>query len=237
MRLPLGGNAFRGAPDGAADGSPEESARWRLGAWLALIGLLAAVGYAARATGGKPDRDVLYKSSTAIGAIVQEAVVLAIVLGIGRAAALRSLRHPRSWPRALVLAVVAFIAIAGTSAALEPLLHAGSEQGLTPDRWDPSRSAAYTFNFIVIAALVPIVEELIFRGVGFSLLRRFGAPVAIGGTAVAFALAHGLVQGFPVLLVFGLGLGWLRWKTGSIIPGIAVHASFNALSLILAVTT
>ena len=228
-----GGGALPDAPDG----SPEESARWRLGAWLALIGLLTAVGYAARATGGKPDRDVLYRSSTAVGAIVQEAVVLAIVIGIGRAAALRSLRHPRSWTRALLLAVVAFVVIAGTSAALEPLLHAGSEQGLTPDRWDPSRAGAYTFNFVVIAALVPIVEELVFRGVGFSLLRRFGAPLAIAGTAVAFALAHGLVQGLPSLLVFGLGLGWLRWQTGSIVPGIAVHASFNALSLLLAVTT
>ena len=214
-----------------------DAARWRLWAWLGLIALLAAAGYAARATGGKPDRDVLYESSTAVGTIVQEAVVLAIVVGIGRAAALRALRHPQSWPRALGLAVIAFVVIAGTSAALEPLLKAGSEQGLTPDRWDPSRSGAYTFNFIIIAALVPIVEELVFRGVGFSLLQRFGVPVAIGGTAVAFALAHGLVQGFPILLVFGLGLGWLRWKTGSIVPGIAVHASFNALSLILAVTT
>ncbi len=232
MSVP-GGGALPGTPDGP----PEESARWRLGAWLTLIALLTAVGYAARATGGKPDRDVLYKSSTAVGAIVQEVVVLAIVVGIGRAAALRSLRHPRSWARALLLAVATFVVIAGTSAALEPLLHAGSEQGLTPDRWDPSRAGAFTFNFVVIAALVPIVEELIFRGVGFSLLQRFGAPVAIAGTAVAFALAHGLVQGFPILLVFGLGLGWLRWQTGSIVPGIAVHASFNALSLILAVTT
>ena len=237
MRLPGGNGSSPGGNGGPPDASSEESARWRLGAWLALIGLLAVVGYAARVAGGKPDRDVLYKSSTAVGAIIQEAVMLAIVVGIARGAAVRALRHPRSWLQALLLAIVTFVVIAGTSAALEPLLHAGSEQGLTPDRWDPSRSGAYTFNFIVIAAFVPIVEELVFRGVGFSLLRRFGAPVAIVGTAVAFALAHGLVQGFPILLVFGLGLGWLRWKTGSIVPGIAVHASFNALSLILAVTT
>ncbi len=236
MRRPHGGplSPPPGPPD---EPTPEEAASWRLGAWLALIGILAAVGYAARATGGTPDRDVLYKSSTAVGAIIQEAVVLMIVVGIARTAALRALRQPAGWARALLLAVATFAVIAGTAAALEPLLHAGSEQGLTPDRWDPSRSGAYTFNFIVIAAFVPIVEELVFRGVGFSLLRRFGVPVAIGGTAVAFALAHGLVQGFPILLVFGLGLGWLRWKTGSIVPGIAVHASFNALSLILAVTT
>ena len=237
MKLPAGSDASPSGAGGPPEAASEESARWRLGAWLALVGLLAAVGYAARATGGKPDRDVLYKASTAVGAIVQEAVMLAIVVGISRTAAVRALRHPQSWTRALLLAIVTFVVIAGTSAALEPLLHAGSEQGLTPDRWDPSRSGAYTFNFIVIAAFVPIVEELVFRGVGFSLLRRFGGPAAIGGTALAFTLAHGLVQGFPILLVFGLGLGWLRWKTGSIVPGIAVHASHNALILILAVTT
>ena len=236
MRRPHG-RPLQPTPGAGEEPSAEEAAPWRLGAWLALIGILAAVGYAARATGGAPDRDVLYKSSTAVGAIIQEAVVLMIVVGIARTAALRALRQPAGWARALLLAVATFAVIAGTAAALEPLLHAGSEQGLTPDRWDPSRSGAYTFNFIVIAAFVPIVEELVFRGVGFSLLRRFGVPVAVGGTAVAFALAHGLVQGFPILLVFGLGLGWLRWKTGSIVPGIAVHASFNALSLILAVTT
>ena len=224
-------------PDPPDELTPEEAAPWRLGAWLTLIGLLAVVGYAARATGGEPDRDVLYKSSTAVGALAQEAVVVLIVIGIARQAALRALRQPAGWGRALLLAIATFVVIAGAAAALEPLLHAGSEQGLSPDRWDPSRSGAYTFNFIVIAAFVPIVEELVFRGVGFSLLRRFGVPVAIAGTAVAFALAHGLVQGFPILLVFGLGLAWLRWKTGSIVPGIAVHASFNALSLILAVTT
>lgn len=220
-----------------AGGRGDETARWRLWAWLGLIALLTGAGYASRATGGEPDRDILYKSSTGVGTIIQEAVVLAIVLGIARSAAMRALRNPQSWARAIMLGILTFVVIAGVAAGLEPLLNAGSEQGLTPERWDPSRSGAYTFNFIVIAALVPIVEELVFRGVGFSLLRRFGVPIAIGGTAVAFALAHGLVRGFPVLVVFGLGLAWLRWKTGSIVPGIAVHASFNALSLILAVTS
>lgn len=221
-------------PAGAAGNS---APLWRLSAWVALVLILVSAGYAVRFTSGTPDRDVLYKTGTAVGALVQDGFMLVLVFGIAGGAALFALRNPRSWWRAVGLALLALTVIGLVAAGLEQLLHAGQEQGLTPDRWDPSRKGAYTLNFVVIAAFVPIVEEITFRGVGYSLLRRWGAPVAIIGTAVAFALAHGLVQGFPTLLVFGAALAWLRYRTGSIIPGIAVHATFNAISLIAAVTT
>lgn len=228
------GRLLAPARDGQVGARP---AAWRVGAWVVLVGILAAAGYAVRFTGGTPDRDALYKTGTGVGAIVQDAFMLVLVLGIAGSVALLALRQPRSWWRALGLALLVLVLIALISAGLESILHAGKEQGLTPDRWDPSRSGAYTFNFVVIAAFVPIVEEITFRGVGFSLLRRWGTPVAVAGTAVAFALAHGLVQGFPTLLIFGLGLAWLRLRTDSVYPGIAVHAAFNTISLIAAVTT
>lgn len=228
--------------DGGADGSgadrPDpQPARWRLGAWIALVAILATAGYAVRFTGGEADRDALYKTSSAIGALAQEGFMLLLVIGIAGSRGLLALRHPPSWWRALGLAALVLVVIVLVAAGLESVLHAGREQGLTPERWDPSRAGAYTLNFVVVAAFVPIVEEIVFRGVGFSLLRRYGTPVAILGTAVAFALAHGLVQGFPTLLAFGIGLAWLRLRTRSVIPGIAVHSAFNAISLIAAVTT
>lgn len=210
---------------------------WRVGAWIAVVGLMAALSYAARATSGTPDRDVLYKSSTAAYTIFQDAILLIVVLAVAGSLALAAVRNPRSWPRSLGLAVLVLIVIAIVVAGLESVLHGGEEQGLTPEKWDPTRAGAYTLNFVVLAAVVPIVEEITFRGVGYSLLSRWGTPVAIAGSALAFGLAHGLVEGLPALLVFGLGLGWLRSRTGSIIPGIAVHATFNAISLIAAVTT
>jgi len=227
---------LRPGDDPAADAA-RGSALWRIQSWLALVLILAAAGYAVRFTSGTPDRDALYKTSTAVGALFHDGVMLMIVFGIAGGVSFFALRQPSSWTRAFGLALLALVVIALVAAGLEAVLHAGSEQGLTPDRWDPSRKNAYTLNFIVVAAFVPIIEEITFRGVGYSLLRRWGAPVAILGTAIAFALAHGLVQGFPTLIVFGATLGWLRYRTGSIIPGIAVHATFNAISLIAAVTT
>ncbi len=81
-----------------------------------------------------------------------------------------------------------------------------------------------------------MVEELTFRGLGFSLLERFGTWTAILTIGVTFALAHGLVQAFPELAVFGCALAWLRWKTVSVYPGMLLHGTFNSISLIAAVT-
>jgi membrane protease YdiL (CAAX protease family) len=39
-----------------------------------------------------------------------------------------------------------------------------------------------------------------------------------------------------VLTIFGLILAWLRLTTGSIYPTIALHALFNGIALIAAVT-
>jgi membrane protease YdiL (CAAX protease family) len=121
-------------------------------------------------------------------------------------------------------------------AVLDQFLHGGREQGLTPTGWEPSHAGAYAANFVVIALLAPVVEELIFRGLGFSLLVPFGVWPAIGGVGIAFALAHGLLQAFAELAVFGCALAWLRWRTASVYPGMIVHGLFNALALIAAVT-
>jgi membrane protease YdiL (CAAX protease family) len=87
---------------------------------------------------------------------------------------------------------------------------------------------------VVIAA--PLVEELTFRGLGFSLLEPFGRWTAIIATGVLFGLSHGLLLELPIIAAFGCLLGWLRDRTGSVYPGIALHGAFNLFALIAAVT-
>lgn len=205
--------------------------------WLAFVAALVTVGYASRASVGKPDPDVLYKYVSAVNGAVQYAILLAVVLGIaGMSRGLLALRRPRSWPLALRLAAAAFVGIYVSSAVLDHYLHAGREQGLTPSHWEPSHAGAYAANFVLIATVAPIVEELTYRGLGYSLLERWGRWVAIVVTALLFGLSHGLVEGLPVLTIFGLGLGWLRSRVDSVYPGMIVHGVFNGLALILAVT-
>ena len=66
---------------------------------------------------------------------------------------------------------------------------------------------------MVIAGLAPVVEELTYRGLGFSLLRPYGMASAIIGVGLAFGLAHGLIEALPILSLFGIGLAWLRERT------------------------
>ena len=64
-------------------------------------------------------------------------------------------------------------------------LDAGDEQGLTPDAWDSSRAGAYAANFVAVALVGPIVEELMYRGAGMTLLAPYGSTVAVLVTASA----------------------------------------------------
>jgi membrane protease YdiL (CAAX protease family) len=211
--------------------------RLRLALWSGLVGFLVLVAYAGRVSEGQPDRDVLYKYSTAIGSGVVYAVILVIVLALaGFRRDLLGLVRPRSWPAALGLALAILVGTYIALAFLEPVLHGGREQGLTPPGWEPSHAGAFAANFAVVAAMAPLTEELTFRGLGFSLLERHGRWLAIVVVGVAFGLAHGLVQALPELALFGCALAWLRARTGSVLPGMLLHAVFNALALIAAVT-
>ena len=212
--------------------------RGRLIGWTTLVGAMSALGYASRATEGRPEPDVLYKYSTAIGGFIQYALILVLVLAFAHPA-IRSrlaLRRPRSWVRALRLACGAVITVYLVNFALSPFLDPGREQGLTPKEWDPHRAGAFAANFVVVAGVAAIVEEVLFRGLGFSVLRRLGEWPAIVLVGLAFGLAHGLVEGLPILAVFGASLAFLRSRTDSVYPGILAHAAFNAVALTVAVS-
>lgn len=184
--------------------------------------------------------DLLYRWATVIGGLVQYALILALVLVIARGLApvVLGLRRPPSWRAAAGWIGASILAIWVIGAALNPFLEAGEEQGLVPDDWDPDRSGAFVANFVVVALVAPVVEELTYRGLGFAAVRQFfGGAAAVVVTAVAFGLAHGLVIALPVLTIFGLILGWLRLRTESLYPPIILHAIFNGAALLAAVLT
>jgi len=214
------------------------SLRAPLAIWTSFVLVFAALSYSARLTEGKPEKDTLYKWSTAVSGLVQFAVVGLIVYGIaglGNRRELFALRRPTSWRLAAGIGAGIGIAMLVLLSALSPLLKPGQEQGLTPDTWEPAHAAAYIANGIVICVVAPIVEELTFRGLGYSLLVRFGRWTAIVLVGVLFALAHGLVEAFPFLAAFGAMLAYLRSRVDSVYPGMIVHALFNATALVVAV--
>ena len=133
-----------------------------------------------------------------------------------------------------MLALLVFVWILGV--VLDPFLHPGEEQGLVPEEWDPQEAAPFAANLGATTLVVPVVEELTFRGAGYSLLAlRYGKGVAIVGTGILFGAAHGLVLALPLLVAFGVALAWLRSRTGSVVPGIVLHGVFNGLAVALGV--
>lgn len=212
----------------------------KLAGWAALVLTLASLSYAGNfAVDGEPDRNLLYKWSTAIGGTIQYAVVAAIVLAIAwsLAPATVGLRRPRSWARASGQIALSLVAIWALGWVLNLFLKAGDEQGLVPDAWDGSRVWPFVANFVVVAVIAPVAEELTFRGLGFAAVRdTFGAAAAVVVTSLAFGLAHGLVIALPVLTAFGAILALLRLGSESIYPGIVLHCLFNGIALVAAVT-
>ncbi len=210
----------------------------RLVAWFALVSVLIASSWAARFTTSKPEANAAYDWSVAAGSVIQFLFVLGITVLIARSdLGLLALRRPTSWRRALGLSIAILILVDALNAAVDPLLHPGREQGLAPTRWEPSHAAQFAVFAFAVVVLAPLTEELLFRGLGFSLLRSYGVVPPIVGTAVLWGLAHGLLDALPVLIPFGLGLAWMRRRVNSTIPGMLLHGTFNALALALSLTT
>jgi membrane protease YdiL (CAAX protease family) len=209
-----------------------------LAAWTAFVLAFGSLSYASRFAGGKPPDDLLYRWSTFEGNLIQFGIIGAIVYaisGLGDRRRLLALRRPTSWWLAAGIGVGIGLGMLLLTYLLTPVLHPGQEQGVTPDHWEPKHAAAYVANGLVIVVVAPIIEELTFRGLGYSLLVPFGRWTAIILVGLAFGFAHGLVNAFPFLAAFGGGLAYLRSRVDSVYPGLIVHGLFNALALTVAV--
>jgi len=63
----------------------------------------------------------------------------------------------------------------------------------------------------------------------------FGGLVAILATGVVFGLVHGVLGAIPPLVLFGVGLAWVRLRSASVWPPFIAHATYNGLGILLLV--
>jgi membrane protease YdiL (CAAX protease family) len=100
----------------------------------------------------------------------------------------------------------------------------------------------YRVSVLVMGAVVSgVVEEAAFRGYAQSMLEPWGRDRAIFLASVAFVLLH-ITHGLLALLLMAPGYfavsylyGLLAWRTGSILPGIVLHATGDFLHTVFAV--
>jgi uncharacterized protein len=101
---------------------------------------------------------------------------------------------------------------------------------------DAFDAEGYGFGWVVLAtAVLPaIFEEIAFRGVIQTALGPVVGPAqALFVTAAMFAILHLSIPSMPHLLLMGALLGWLRVRTGSLLPGMLMHFCHNLLVVAL----
>lgn len=89
--------------------------------------------------------------------------------------------------------------------------------------------------FILLAVVgAPLYEEILFRGLLFPYIaQRAGTAPAILLVSLLFALLHFHLASFVPLGLLSAVLCFTYWRTGSLWPGIGMHAIFNAVSILL----
>lgn len=90
------------------------------------------------------------------------------------------------------------------------------------------------WGYVTIGLLAPLAEEIVFRGAVLrSLLDKQRPWVAIAISALLFAVAHLNPAQMPHAFMVGLLLGWMYYRTGSILPGMAYHWANNSAAYVI----
>jgi Type II CAAX prenyl endopeptidase Rce1-like len=95
--------------------------------------------------------------------------------------------------------------------------------------------SATTLLAPVMNLVAAVAEEAVFRRLAYAWLLRWGVAVAVGATAVAFAVVHVPVYGLealPVDLGAGLLLSWQRAACGTWTVPATTHVAANLLTVI-----
>ena len=143
---------------------------------------------------------------------------------VGRSILLGLLWGAGAWLAASVLANAIALALEAVGIEPEP---AAAERALA--MLDP-------FLLVVpIVVLAPIAEEIFFRGVVFNALRRESTRRwAYLGSALLFSVIHLSPVTLVPIFLLGLLLARVYERTGSLVAPIVLHATFNGLSVALA---
>lgn len=120
-----------------------------------------------------------------------------------------------------------------------PLVHlVGNEKQTVVDDLRNASGPKLAVLLVVAGLIAPVFEELLFRGLLLrALRRRFSPEVAIGGSALLFALGHlldpslGTVAVLPALFALGVISGIAAVEVGDLSVSIPLHIGFNIVTV------
>lgn len=92
------------------------------------------------------------------------------------------------------------------------------------------------WGYVTIGLLAPLSEEIVMRGAILKELlksQKLSPWGAIAISALLFSLIHMNPAQMPHAFVIGLLLGWMYWRTGSILPCMAYHWANNSAAYVI----
>ena len=203
-----------------------------------LLGLL--IGAGASDTAALPDQEDESIAGLVIAlfslqcAIFVSSLYLVAVRGRGVSWSELGLRRPNApWRfRAVVATMAAFPLVGLVNGIVAGLIGRVPENPQLEIIAPTVVSGAGAFGMLLtLAVVVPIAEELLFRGLLYAWLReRIGLRPAMLISALAFSLLHGIAWLIPAFAMLGLILAWVYERSDSLWAPIVTHGLFNATS-------
>lgn len=92
----------------------------------------------------------------------------------------------------------------------------------------PAGQSEVIFFFLIGGVILPVAEEIFFRGIIYRFFRRWGVFAAVALSTLAFILAHPAGSGFPLPQITGGILFAVAYeKEGNLIVPITIHTLGN----------
>lgn len=106
-----------------------------------------------------------------------------------------------------------------------PNILSGEFDMILRDRW----------GYLAVGLLAPVAEEVVFRGAILRSLLQWNKRhwLCIFISALLFAVVHGNPAQMPHAFLVGLLLGWMFYRTGSIVPGVVYHWVNNTIAYVV----
>lgn len=86
----------------------------------------------------------------------------------------------------------------------------------------------------LVGVLTPVMEEVLFRRLLYSLLRPLGTWNGLILTSLIFSAVHFFLHGFPALAGIGAVFQWIYLRSGNLAASILAHVIFNFIALSVA---
>jgi len=134
---------------------------------------------------------------------------------------------PVLWESLVFAAVVVGVYLAGVWRLWRPVFQSGLHHFVEPSVSENANPAG---------GVQPLEGEtpvLLPSGPRWEEFKMANARWAIVGSGMLFALSHAAWPSAVALTPLGLVLGWLAYRTQSLVPGILLHALFNAVAFIV----